>query len=124
MASPGSTKHRIIPTIAGNQLIAFRINTLANGGLLQQTHWYWATATSPAGYFADYYSSDVGAWQFQDATTGQHLKRVDVGPLQPNRGWGIRFTMDVAWYTNGVVTRQTSLGVPWTTGNVGAYCSN
>jgi hypothetical protein len=121
-ASTGNP-YRVIPQYSGSQWVAFRIKTLANtGAALETTHWYWGLATSPAGYFADRYSSTVGAYLFQDATTGQLLSRVDVGPWLPNFGYGVRFTMDVAWYTGNTITKQISFGIPWTTGNVGAFC--
>jgi hypothetical protein len=123
-ASTGNP-YRVIPTIAGEQLIAFRINVVSNSGYyLDRSHWYWAVATNPAGYFKEYYSYDAGmSYMFVDSTTGAIAKRVDTN-WTPSAGAGVRFTMDVAWYTNGNVSRQTSLGIPWTTGNVGASCWN
>jgi hypothetical protein len=120
-----STSHpyRVIPTISGSQWIAFHITSLAtDGSVPAQTHWYWGHATNPAGYFEQFYSSDIGGWYFQDATTGQRVKRVDLG-LYPRAGYGVRFRMDVAWYTNGVVSRTSLVNVPWTTTtNSLAFC--
>lgn len=120
-----STAHpyRVMPTVTGNQLVAFRITALSpNGSVPARTHWYWATATNPAGFFVQYYSNDIGGWYFQDATTGARLKRVDLGFYQ-GTGAGVRFTMDVAWYTNGALSRTTAINVPWdTSSNALSYC--
>jgi hypothetical protein len=113
---------RVLPTIAGEQQVAVQIKIISNtGALLGYTNWNWATVDS-VGYFKQFYSFSADtSYSFVDATTGKLRKHLDVFST-PSAGTGVRFTMGVAWYTNGYLSRSTSSAVPWASGNVGAPC--
>ena len=113
----------VLPTVAGNQSIAFRFNVFrSDGQSLGSTDW-WEGEVDRYGLFHEWSRAGNGLYyKFMNMRTGELYNSVGY-TLYPPRGLGYRETITVYWYVNGAWSRSITVAPTWGTGaSPTAFC--
>lgn len=113
----------VMPTVSGNQSIAFRFNVYRSDGTsLGSTDW-WEGEVDRYGLFHGWArGGDYLYYKFMNMRTGELYNQVGY-TLYPPHGLGYRETITVFWYVNGAWSRSITFAPAWSTGaSPSAYC--